>query len=80
MLTPLSCGSSRDYERACTSDADCKVVASCCDGCFAIHQAETLDTCDSECVADPCQTRFGADVSALEAYCAEGLCAARVAP
>lgn len=68
-----------DYDLSCAADADCKLVYSCCDGCFAVHRDERLEACDSDCEADACQTRFGADFAELEAFCSAGICAARVA-
>jgi hypothetical protein len=68
-----------DYERGCSSDAECKVVVSCCDGCFSIRVEAELSACDTACLTDPCDLRFGVtDPAALEAVCHEGLCAARV--
>ena len=79
LVTPLACDDDElHYDQTCTVDADCKVAVSCCDGCFAINLTETLEACDSECVADACHTRFGAAAEGLEAHCSEGRCAARV--
>jgi hypothetical protein len=80
LLAPLGCPTDPlEYDLSCAADSDCRLVVSCCDGCFAINVAQALESCDSDCVDDACQTRFGAGVEALEAHCSEGRCVARLA-